>query len=331
MQVRFMFNRKSRSFNPQGDRGPKSDDELISDYLDGQLAPEQRVAFDARLSAEPALARQVQATRALVRAARELPAVPVPRNFTLPKSMAAPAAAPRRAPSPIWWRLGSALAAAVFVFAVGLDVSGVLHNVPSAAPAMAPAQTSLVAQNAAPQVAQPGGEAAAATAAPEAARVAEETAADAATVQPTPPAETPSARMAFAPTATAEPSAKMQPVTPVTEAQSLAAGAALAPEATPTGPEVQPPVPLSDSVVVTQGYNANEPRTLGAGPEPAGTAAPTSVLVQPEATAPVAAPAPEQTAPPAATNPVAETVARVVAALAFVLAVAFGILGWARR
>ena len=101
---------------------PPDDDEQISAYIDGVLDSAARKVFEARMSAEPDLRRRVDVTRQLVQAAAQLPPASLPRNFTLPASMGKPSAPP----TTLWWRVGSAVAAAVFVFAVGLDISGVL-------------------------------------------------------------------------------------------------------------------------------------------------------------------------------------------------------------
>ncbi len=73
-----MFRKKPEAGNQ------RSDDDLISVYVDGRMGPEERAAFEARLQAEPALRRQVEATRLLVGAARQLPAVRPSAQFRRP-------------------------------------------------------------------------------------------------------------------------------------------------------------------------------------------------------------------------------------------------------
>src|SRR5512147_295406 len=110
-----MTNRKSEIGNA------KSDDELISAYVDGQLAGDALAAFEARLRVEPALKQRVDVTRLLVSTARALPAQPLPRHFTVPVPDR-----PRSQTTSFTWflRLGSALATAVFVIAFGIDLAG---------------------------------------------------------------------------------------------------------------------------------------------------------------------------------------------------------------
>jgi len=63
-------------------------DELLSAYLDGQLSAGERARVDARLAADPALRAELDALRRTVALVRELPPVPVPRNFILPQAVA---------------------------------------------------------------------------------------------------------------------------------------------------------------------------------------------------------------------------------------------------
>lgn len=115
----------------------RSDDELISAFIDGQLDDNSRQAFEARIGTEPALRRRVDATRQLIALARETPQIAVPHNFTLPREpqiRQSSATAPR-----LLWRVSSVLAAAVFVLAIGLDTLGLGQLAPSTLQVAAPA------------------------------------------------------------------------------------------------------------------------------------------------------------------------------------------------
>ena len=111
-----------------------NDDELITAYLDGQLDDRARREFETRMNSEVILRQRVEMTRLLVNTTRTTTAPSAPRNFTLPRTMQT-----QQQPAPtsarMMWRLASGLAAAVFVLALGLDVSGTLRP---AAPAPAP-------------------------------------------------------------------------------------------------------------------------------------------------------------------------------------------------
>ena len=74
-------------------------DELLSAYLDGELSDRERTRLEARLAADPALRVEMEALRRTVALVRELPSVPVPRNFILPQTMAA-RRRPTRPPRP---------------------------------------------------------------------------------------------------------------------------------------------------------------------------------------------------------------------------------------
>ena len=129
-----------------------TNDELISAYVDGQLSEREQAAFEARLRSDDALQRGTDVTRFAIRSAQQLPGVALPRNFSLPASMAQP----ERASFGwrLWSRVGSAFAAVVFVALVALDLSrGLSHPeietgpiaTPAIAPAVAPApQTGLL-------------------------------------------------------------------------------------------------------------------------------------------------------------------------------------------
>ncbi|MFQ6100714.1 MAG: zf-HC2 domain-containing protein [Anaerolineae bacterium] len=64
-------------------------DELLSAYLDDQLGEEERARLEAQLAADAALQAELEALRHTVALVRDLPAVPVPRNFILPQTMTA--------------------------------------------------------------------------------------------------------------------------------------------------------------------------------------------------------------------------------------------------
>jgi len=77
-------------------------DELLSAYLDDQLSSRERERLEERLATEPVLQAELEALRHTVSLVRDLPPVPIPRNFILPPSVAerpqpAPSPRPRRA------------------------------------------------------------------------------------------------------------------------------------------------------------------------------------------------------------------------------------------
>jgi hypothetical protein len=71
------------------DREHERRDELLSAYLDGQLGAEERARLEAQLASDPALRVELEALRRTVALVRDLPRVPVPRNFILPQTMVA--------------------------------------------------------------------------------------------------------------------------------------------------------------------------------------------------------------------------------------------------
>lgn len=95
-------------------------DEWLSAYLDGQLSEKERAQLEARLASDERLQSELRALRRTVAMVRDLPRLPVPRNFILPQTMAGakrPVAAVRsRAASFAPWL--KAAAALVGVFAV---------------------------------------------------------------------------------------------------------------------------------------------------------------------------------------------------------------------
>jgi anti-sigma factor RsiW len=74
-----------------GQRATKEErrDELLSAYLDGQLSAEERAGLEAQLATDPDLRAGLEAMRHTVALVRDLPPVPVPRNFILPQTAAA--------------------------------------------------------------------------------------------------------------------------------------------------------------------------------------------------------------------------------------------------
>lgn len=251
----------------------RNDDDLITAYLDGQMKDSARRAFEARMSSDASLRQRVEITRQIVRSAHQPSTISAPRNFTLPRSMQThpqPTAPPR-----MLWRLSSGLAAAVFVIALGLDVSGTLQ------PAM---PTELPAPVSATEMAL--------EVPAQAAAAAEET-----------PTERPAMKGAPAPEGTPLPSEdtakRIVEETPTAEIAALA---------------------LAEEVTAT------EEITMTALMAPPVEGAPASeVAPQPAADTALTDTAPAQTAIDAS------LVARIVAGLALLIAIAAGVLGWLRR
>ncbi len=292
-----MSNRHSSIVNRQSDQ---SDDELISAWLDGRLSDAERVAFEARLRAEPALKRRVDATRLLIDTARILPPQPLPRDFTIPLSVAAPRPMPSRVPvSPLGWflRVGSALAAAVFVIAIGLDLAGL-----SAPPAASPAPATQAAFVVPPTQSEDSIAADAARAAPAESEV---------VVTPGPAAdEQPMQAMRQA----AESAAEAPEEQPTPEAAQPMLAPKAAPQATPaTTPEAM--LMQSDAATETPVTQAGAPPAPG----PTETSQPPDVMTHTG----------EPAAQPA-TQPDTTPWWRIVAGVALVLAVGLGVLGWRR-
>ena len=68
-----------------------ADLEMLSAYLDNQLAPAERAALEARLAAEPPLQRELDELRSVQQALRGLPDLRAPRALTLTPAQARPA------------------------------------------------------------------------------------------------------------------------------------------------------------------------------------------------------------------------------------------------
>ena len=135
--------------------GSHIDAELLSDYLDNQITPEQRSRIDQHLSTCAACRAELNSLRQTVALLHALPRVPVPRAFTLSEAQVG---ARRRSTSWIWGgaRVMGAVAALVVVAALAVLV--VQRPGQQAAPlpvAMAPAQVTAAAgaPTAAPQAA----------------------------------------------------------------------------------------------------------------------------------------------------------------------------------
>ncbi len=121
--------------NPQLNDG---DNELLSAYIDNQLAAGERGALEERLRHEPRLQAALEDLRGTVAVLRELDPLPLPRSFTLD-----PAAFARR-PSPWfgWLRLGATLASVLLAMTFAVDLVGRGGGMSASAPAAAPAPQS---------------------------------------------------------------------------------------------------------------------------------------------------------------------------------------------
>ncbi|MCX7683423.1 MAG: zf-HC2 domain-containing protein [Anaerolineae bacterium] len=98
-------------------------DELLSAYLDGQLSEEARAQLEARLAGDAQLQSELEALRRTVAMVRDLPRIPVPRNFLLPQTIAADkrrvaAARFRAAGFAPWLRAAAALVGLFLVITV---------------------------------------------------------------------------------------------------------------------------------------------------------------------------------------------------------------------
>ncbi len=119
-------------------------DELLSAYLDGQLAAEERARLEAQLATDPALRTELEALRRTVALVRNLPRVPAPRNFVLPQTIAirprpVPAVRSRRALAPLF-TVATSIAALLFIAVLVGDLwSATIGPRLALAPAAAPA------------------------------------------------------------------------------------------------------------------------------------------------------------------------------------------------
>jgi len=120
-------------------------DELLSAYLDDQLSAGERARLEAQLATDPVLRAELDTLRHTVALVRDLPPVPIPRNFILPRTVAArPRPVQRARPRPAWTAplLTAATAVVSLVFVVVLAGDMLLSGVggqafaPAAAPPM---------------------------------------------------------------------------------------------------------------------------------------------------------------------------------------------------
>jgi hypothetical protein len=221
------------------------DDELdlLSAYMDNQLAAAERGALEQRLGREPALRAALDELRATVALLHELTPLPPPRSFALDPA----AFAPRRAPLFGWLRLGATLASVLlaitfaveFVGNAGTPTSAPIAGAPAAAAptaAMAESQRSALSATAAPAAIEP---APAATAAPAPMVAPAEPTAAPAAAEALEPAASKAAEPTAAPAAPEAPAAAPAPPTPSIEAtvqtlESADMSATAAPAAQPT-------------------------------------------------------------------------------------------------
>lgn len=282
-----------------------SDDELISTYVDGRLSEHERVAFEARLRVEAGLRRRVMATQLLAREARQISAVPAPRNFILSRDIGA-ARAPAQACAPSLFpvslfRLGSVTAALLFVFFVGLDVMQSSSRTARVVPAAAPMVASL-----APTVVE------VTEATVQAVEATQDLLAPA-------PVERSAALVTVMPMATLElPTEATTAVLSEAVTQASAASAMSADAERANGADAAQAAQPADALALT------------ATPQPKLEAAPTPSQPQPTFAAPPSVASPIVESTPEATNPIL-TAPRVLAVIAFLFAIALGIPGWTRR
>ncbi|MCS6888375.1 zf-HC2 domain-containing protein [Chloroflexus sp.] len=99
---------------------PERDVELLSAYIDNELAPADRAALEQRLALEPRLRRELAELRATRDLLRDQPWVTPPRSFTLTPDMASPRR--RWFALPSWLQPLSGLAALALVMLIGWQV-----------------------------------------------------------------------------------------------------------------------------------------------------------------------------------------------------------------
>jgi len=103
-------------------------DELFSAYLDDQLDAGERARLEEQLAADPALQAELESLRQTVMLMRDLPMLPIPRNFILPRTAATrPLPALRARPQGRAWAAplltaATALASLLFVVVLAGDL-----------------------------------------------------------------------------------------------------------------------------------------------------------------------------------------------------------------
>jgi hypothetical protein len=302
-----------------------SDDELelLSAYIDNQLAAAERAALEQRLGREPALRAALDELRGTVALLRELAPLPPPRSFTLDPA----AFAPRPSPLFSWLRMGATLASVLLAITFAIEFAsfgGVPASAPmvggGAAPAAAPTAAALEAQRSAQFMTEApdalsAPAAAAPTAAPAAAApvpAAEPTAAPAAAeIAAEPTASTKAAEATTAPAPTSAPAAPAAPEAPAAGAAAPTPSA----EATVLAPESADTSTTAASAAQPTPVQAQEPGDLPpiAGEPAGGNIAPPTIApvttsgsespdtAQLDQAAPVE---PQQAAPRAAFRPI---------------------------
>ncbi len=96
----------------------------ISAYLDGKLASQDRVVFEAQIAQDPALQQRVEKMRDVVAMVQSLPLRQPPRNYLLTPSMVAdskPSPKQRRLPL-LMMRMATSLVALAFVVTFSLTL-----------------------------------------------------------------------------------------------------------------------------------------------------------------------------------------------------------------
>ncbi len=111
----------------RSEREQKRRDELLSVYLDDQQSSQERERLEARLATDPTLQAELETLRHTVSLVRELPSVPIPRNFILPQSVAerpqpAPSPRPRRAWAAPLLTAATAIVSLLFVVVLAGDL-----------------------------------------------------------------------------------------------------------------------------------------------------------------------------------------------------------------